>query len=204
MNNNVKKQVLIESFEIIKDCGSSKRKALTRCISNMEEYDGDIAMNMWQYILQSNIEELHYDDSFVSDLLREFRDKIKNSFESFWEGITIRLTPLIIKNDILLDIIFGQTKNCGNIYETPYCIAGIILNDRPDIVYRVIDLMNNNPYIEEECSISQLLCEAYDIILNNITNQEISNATKEALLSGIQLLKDKKERAECNIYFSSL
>lgn len=51
MDNSFIIQSLADAFETIKDSWATKRNAIIDCIVETEKYDGDLAMDMWLYIL---------------------------------------------------------------------------------------------------------------------------------------------------------
>lgn len=52
MNNEIILQSLKESFEILKDSWETRNEAIVNCIVETEAIDGDMAMDMWNYILE--------------------------------------------------------------------------------------------------------------------------------------------------------
>lgn len=206
MDNNIIKQTLLASFEALKDSWSTKKEALIKCIVYTEKYDGDMAMNMWLYLLQKNEKNIHNDEDFVYNVLSSFCEE----YDNYTETIFSYVVPHLIKNSKLIELIFGQTKNSGTKYNLLFisdCIAGFILSDEPDIVYHIMTLLSNNKYLTD-VTIGRILLQASNEVTNRIKNGEkdkkVSVATKEALLSSLDLIKDKKERAECSIAIISL
>lgn len=195
MDNNIIKQTLLDSFEVLKDSWGTMNDALIKCIVKTEKYDGDMAMNMWLYILQNNEELIHENESLVSDVLCEFREEYNNEF---WLSMVEHVVPHLIRNEKLIELIFGQTKNAGMPYYIPYCVAGIILDEKPDLIYKIMMLLSKNKYLIDFTA-GSILLKANERIRIYANDKKITSATKEALLSSLDFIKDNKERAECSI-----
>ena len=173
MDNNIVLQGLTESFEIIKDSWETKKEAIINCIVETEKYDGDLAMDMWLYILNKEGEHICKDGSkFVffgnNDKMEEC---IGNVFKAFfykyeeYESPSLmckvlfeHIVPHIIKKDKLLEILFDGSDNmgyCTEIFETlysnrqyknefiPALIGCIFLLDNPIVSLKIIDYMIN-------------------------------------------------------------
>lgn len=133
MDNHLVIQSLTESFGIIKDSWATKRNAIIDCIVETEKYDGDLAMDMWLYILKK---EGEYQSDYVgknvffgSDI--KFRQCIGDVFKAFFEKyedsesprlmcrvLFDHIVPHIVKKDELLEILFQRSDNMGYCTET--------------------------------------------------------------------------------------
>ena len=203
MDDTITKQLIL--FENIKDKWYINKEAIIECIVITEEYDGDIAMNMWQYILQSNIEELHYKPDFVNDILLIFSKTYNGAFPV---DMIEHVVPHLIKNDSLMELIFKETKYCGKNHYISVCIAGIILSNDTILINRIINFIDYNHHIYKY-SIAKLLLATCDnlhkiIRRSNIRKVKIDEKTIDFLLSKADIITNIEEYAEYKIYLISL
>ena len=179
---------------------------LTQCVIDMEEYDTDLAMEMWRIILSKKIDSLCY-KNVVKDVVCRVFSSINEKYNEYnnadyiCEVMMQHVVPFLGKNDHLVEIIYGNTLNAGYIgYNqnfTPICLACFIIDDKPDLVYRIMGLLNKNkvmptrnrPYFEEDTeqkfNIGKFLTATYEYVWWML----LSN-TKKELFSKL-LLSDK-------------
>ncbi len=133
MDNSFIIQSLTDAFETIKDSWATKRNAIIDCIVETEKYDGDLAMDMWLYILKK---EGKYQSDYVREnvyfgLDTKFKQCIGDVFKAFFEKyeeyesprlmckvLFDHIVPHIIKKDELLEILFERSDNMGYCTET--------------------------------------------------------------------------------------
>ena len=202
---------------------------LIQCVIDMEEYDTDLAMEMWSNILSKYIDSLCY-KYVVEDVVCRVFSSINEKYNKYdnvdyiCEVMMQHVVPFFEKNYYLVDIIYGKTLNAGYIgYNqkfTPICLACFIIDDKPDLVYRIMGLLNKNKmmssqicsYFEEDAekdfNIGKFLTATYEyvwwMLLSNTKKEffskySISKSMKECLVESIKLISKKKERAECAI-----
>ena len=170
MENEIIIKNLIESFEVLKDSWTTKRDAIIDCIVETEKYDGDLAMNMWLYILEKEGVFISDDGTttifFVDPKLKEC---IGDVFEAFYykyedyksprlmcKVLFHHITPYIIQNERILRIMFECSCNMGycdiysffkkSRYENKYIpalVACIILIDNPKVSQKIVEFMIN-------------------------------------------------------------
>lgn len=122
MNNEIILQSLTKSFEIIKDSWETKKEAIINCIVETEIYDGDLAMDMWLYILNKEGEcddgdgvkyfyfSVKKEKECIGDVFKAFVYKYEK-FDSprfRCKVLFDHIVPHIIKNDKLLEILFEK------------------------------------------------------------------------------------------------
>ena len=219
MNNEIIRQTMIESFEVIKDSWETKKDSIIRCIVETEACDGDLAMEMWAYELIHK-DELSIDKKdnvhLVDDVILRFNEK----FELQWryshnitKTILNHIAPYMVKNDTLIKCIFGNLYNAGysgynygfegNPSEIlPACLACLFFQDNPHAVSVLIKALSYNMKMED-ISIGELLLKSnfyIDGIINQWngfdSNSCITDQVKESLLNCLDLIKDKNDRAE--------
>ena len=212
MNNEIILQSLTEAFEVLKDS----------CIVETEHYDGDMAMDMWLYILQSNQEslmDLDASESLIHEVIDHFckrNEKYNNLDRYVCHAILEHVAPHMIRKDNLIDYIFGRTFNAGySINHTgyeyiPMLIGAILLIGQAQIVRTLLGSLSRNNYLEN-ISVGELFIKANYYIKNEIQNNldifgkeyTISNEVKMSLFDSLDIIKDKEMRAECTIAFLS-
>ena len=135
MDNHLVIHSLTESFGIIKDSWATKRNAIIDCIVETEKYDGDLAMDMWLYILKKEGEcQSDQLGKYVWFGLNEkFKQCIGDIFKAFYEEyegyespslmckvLFDQIVPHIIKKEELLEILFARSTNMGYFSEIYY------------------------------------------------------------------------------------
>jgi hypothetical protein len=157
---------MTEAFETIKDSWATKRNAIIDCIVETEKYDGDLAMDMWLYILEKEGAFVR-DDGTMSVFFSD--DKMKNCIGDVFRAFLYKyeeyesprlmckmlfhhITPYIIQKERILEILFECSCNMGysdiinNRYENKYIpalIACIILIDNPNASQKIVKYMIN-------------------------------------------------------------
>lgn len=221
MDNSVILQSLTEAFEVLKDSWSTKNEAITNCIVETEIYDGLLAMDMWAYVLKENSKLLNtIEDSkkLVDCVLHRFYRKYEKYDNSKYmcRAILIHVAPHIVRCELLIRMIFGETVNAGHITGTwfeyiPTVIAGMLLQDNKQAVKLLMNsLIHNNKL--NDISVGQLLIKAneyIEIIKNNLdemdkTSYDVTSSVKNALLESLPIIKDKEIRAECTVAILSI
>lgn len=219
MNKEIIFQSLTESFEALKDSWEINKESIVDCIIETEKYDGNVAMDMWLYILNKNAALLKSKET-AEDLITKVLYKFRIYYEK-WLGddYTIRamlyhVVPYMVNNNELLKIIFKDTINAGscgiNRKYIPACIAGIFLFNKPESVKFLMSQICNNEYLID-ISLGELMREScgfvktvYDNIDEYKKKYKLSNQTKEILLNFINSISNKEDRAKCTIAFLSL
>ncbi len=225
MNNDIIKQSFIESFEILKDSWDSKKKSIIKCIVETEACDGALAMDMWTYVLMQNANLLRdktENISFIDEVILGFIKKYDNSADpgDICNTIIHHIAPHIVRNDTLINIIFGKLINAGySKYNYSYddddpselipaCIACIFMQDYPHAIPVLFKALSTNNNMED-ISIGELILKAnyyLDVMKRRdymFDDFNISDDIKESLLSCIDCIKDCNDRAEITLSFMS-
>lgn len=130
---------LCDAFETIKDSWETKKEAIIDCIVETEIYDGDLAMDMWLYILNKEGEHISSYDGvkyFYFGFSNDVEYCIGNVFKAFFHKyeeyelpiymckvLFEHIVPHIIKKDRLLEILFEKSHNmsyCTDIMGSGY------------------------------------------------------------------------------------
>lgn len=169
MNNKVILQSFKESFEVLKDSWAAKKSAIIDCIVETEQYDGDLAMDMWLYILEKEGAYVRDDGTKTIDIsYTKMKDCIGDVFSAFYykyeeyesprlmcKVLFRHIIPYIIKKEKFFYILFECSTNMGycdyidlsyNRYENNYIpalVACILLIDNPKISQGSVEYMIN-------------------------------------------------------------
>lgn len=223
MNNEIILQSLTEAFEVLKDSWDTKKDALIHCIVETEVYDGEIAMSMWQYILQKNQSKLSNKEEakqFISEVLKRFCDKYYGYYHKFSGREDLRtmlehVAPHLVHNVELIKLLFEKSYNAG--YDSSYMysdklsclIASILLQGSPSIVYALFKSLANNKNMID-VSIGMVLRDTSQCLEEFASNSELNEVfsiipeKKDVLLKSLNFISDTKERADCTITVLSL
>lgn len=218
MNDKIIVRSLVDSFEILKTKWSSKRDAISLCISEMTKYDCDIAFDMWLYILKNNSDFLkkERDSEFlVSDMIDKMVETLmsKNNVDEK-EAFIKEIIPRMLNRQEILSLIFGNTHCAGansslfNDY-MPKCFAYMFLVANPDVISNIMKLMSSNKYMKDITigtfvmrSIKELKTIMEDDDIGN--NYSVTSDIKMELLSSLDLVKNSTEKAECTVAVLSI
>ncbi len=220
MNKEIILQSLTESFEALKESWELNKESIVDCIFETEKYDGNVAMDMWLYILRNNSQQLKSKEA-IEDLIVKVLYKFRSEYER-WAGdyyvvraMLYHIVPYMINNHELMKIIFKETINAG-ICDTymdccvPACIAGIFLFNKPESVKFLMNQLVNNEYLID-ISLGELMrktCDCVKSVYDNIDEfkkkYKVTNQIKEILLNFINTMTNKEDRAKCTIAFLSI
>ena len=218
MNDNIIVKSLVDSFEILKKKWSSKRNAISLCISEMTKYNSDIAFDMWQFILKDNSELLCKErdsEHLVSDLIGKMVETLMSRYDvDENEAFIKEIIPRMQNHQDILSLIFGNTYCAGArsitfIDYMPKCFAYMFLVANPNVIRNIMKLMSSNKYMKDITigtfvmrSITELKSILEEDDIGN--NYSVTSDIKMELLSSLDLVKDSTERAECNVAVLSI
>lgn len=219
MDKDVILQSLTDAFEVLKDSWDTKKDALIHCIVETEVYDGEIAMSMWQYVLQKNQSKMHNKEdanNLISGVLKRFSDKYKGYYSrNDMRTMLEHVAPHLVHNVELIKLIFEKSYNAGYdssyIYsdKISYFIASILLQGSPSIVNALFKSLANNKSMID-VSIGMILRDTSQCLEEISSNSEldgmysITPEIKDVLLNSLTFISDTKERADCTITVLSL
>lgn len=218
MNDDIIVRSLVDSFEILKSKWSSKRNAISLCISEMTKYNCDIAFDMWLYILKNNSDLLKQKmnvDFLVSDLIDKIVDTLMPRYDADENEIFIKeIVPRMLNRQEILSLIFGNTYCAGARSSSfrdymPKCFAFMFLVANPDVIINIMKLMNSNKYMKD-VTVGTIVMRSIEELKSIMEDNDISNKysvtsdIKMALLNSLDLVRDSTEKAECTIAVLSI
>ena len=198
-------QNLCDAFEVLKDSWDSKSDAICKCIAETAKYDMSTALDMWSYLLVSH--KKYWRDNLGAEIIQKVSDKFYYSYDDHLRGAVCHICPVLINKQDLYNILFGKVIVKDDFDQTNFlvCVFAWILGEKnPNLVLDLLHLYNNNPH--KEFSIGSFLSksvEAHDYFNRNY-GRNIPVENKEVLMSFLENIKDKKERAECMVAILSL
>ena len=219
MNNDIIIQTMTESFEALKDSWETKKDSIIKCIVETEVCDGALAMDMWRYVLKKNenlLRDKNENVNFIDDVIWSFIDKYEtdHSQPGLCNILLKHIALHIVNNDTLIKFLFGNVCNAG--YSCigynwaghpsepiPALLACIFLQDSPAIIPVLIKSLASNIKMTD-VRVGELILKS-NYYLDGIKEQwkwkvgdnyQISDSVKECLLSSLDLIADKEDRAE--------
>jgi hypothetical protein len=186
-----KKEILLVSFNVLKNDYNSNSSKLQEIINKMLPVDIDTAVEMWIY------------------LLNNYKHYIKDSIEAYGltEGIIfsasqsigyIKIGEIIVNNDLFKQIVFRQSA-CVS-YNTMFIIRNYILSNDLIIANELLELVYKNKNSKEH---------SFGGYIENLFTcfDPDSSITEEAfslLQAWIDKIKNEEENAKANVGLLSL
>lgn len=210
MDNNIILQSLKESFEVLKDSWENRSGAIVNCIVETEPYDGELAMEMWIYVLQRILEANNsiipekYIEPFIHNVFAKFENKYPNEKNSLGNPFSFAIIfSHIVKyrNQLLqlINIILGKAHNAGyyanfTTYNSIKFFIGCLLVQQDKIITKtVIESLGNNINLTDK-TVGTILQDSNDCVRDGFWNDNPNE--KEYLLSCVDYIKDKENKAE--------
>lgn len=201
MNNEVLVKSLCDAFEILKDSWEQKSDAISKCIAETAKYDPDIAIDMWLYLLKKHKASLKTENG--AGYILNVEERLFRSFVGL-DNAAVQLIPAIMKKPDFYDILFGKTYVIDNWYQTEfltYCFTYALTKDNPEFTYEILNIYNSNKY-KNSFTIGQFISSSLEKL--NYAEDDITESNKEVLMSFLEKIDDRKERAESLISILSL
>jgi len=207
IDKSQKQEILYQSFVALKDEweGKGNDSNITELIANMSEIDLNIALDMWKYILQNNLDHVVGAEDREGSLYQSVReidarkitsfvlDKIKNKCGIF------DLANAMINDYCILEQLFGLSA-CIN--ESQISIISEFINkgsfDKADKLLQLVYDNPNNKAYDYSKSFGTILQKLIDELSQN------DESAQRFIYDWIQRIADPKEKAKANIRFTSL
>ena len=215
MNSEIIKQSLVEAFEVLKDSWATKSEAIVNCIVETEGYDGNLAIDMWCYILKNNTEENPHVPLY--DVIRRFEEKYAK-WTTKEDYCKVIFEHILIHDNIetFVSLAFEKsmcgfdTYDKGTVGFQQALTACILLMNSPQMITIMIKSLSQNKEFTGS-QIGILLTEAkyyVEAVRSHINefdmDYKVTDIVKEAYFNSISLISDKESRAECTIAILSM
>ena len=175
-----KKQMLEDSFDLLKDNYKDNKVALHDIIEKMAKIDVNTAVSMWKYLIKEYPGVLHTEDDFGWWMMYAIE-------KSVGEGKTARI---VSEDDFLKKSVYGE---CGDLQSSPLSVIGLLISqNKLSIASELMNLIFLN---KNKCN------SLYDILDGVIpdSDEQITEEAFELLSEWIKMVPGKTERAKLNL-----
>ena len=187
MNKGAKKELLIDTFDVLKDMWPAKREAIMKVFRSMRVIDLDKMLEMWEYLIKKNEVTAHQNDYESWKLLEGVVQDV------FTEGCLISYADktfslAVYNNEIIRKYLFSVNPQLEKY------TAAIIANLMSEISLNEIEKILNNigSRKSQENGLGNILTW---IIERFRYDEDLSKEIKDFLLYYISSMADKTERA---------
>ena len=199
-SNAVKEEILIESFEILKDNIEKNISKLKEIIGKVSDLNLDLSIEMWKYILNNSKSLIKEDGySYTSGIIYNIEKKIG-----------VEKTIQILKNN--MDIL----EVCFNISSDIYIsiVDDMFKYDEAELADITLEMINSNKnkervfasYLEELCEYFVDNFEDVQEFDEDWDNQEehdqkvaLASKGSTVLIKWVKTIKDKEQKARLNV-----
>nr|WP_321293170.1 hypothetical protein [uncultured Trichococcus sp.] len=191
IDTDAKKDIILNSFNILKDDVSRNLSKIVSCIAKMSTYDIDMSKEMWTYIVKENISHVS-NKSTAYDYCGNIAYEIER--KTTWETVA----KLVGDSNDLKKIVFGES---GDIcISTNYIIIGFLKNHDFNLAQEALELIYNNK--NNNRSFSTILEELIEEIKTeewSFPNEQLDSSGVEILLQWSSIITNPVEKARINI-----
>ena len=185
LSSDRKKEILCDSYEILKQNTWQNDSSLAKIISQMSVIDLLLSFEMWKNLIKSNLGLFRSKDGYYIShgMLYQIKEAIGDvtTYQAIINDITIRR------------YLFGES---GGDIPGSTVISYSILTNQLIVANELLDLAFRNQY--KSCSFADVLCHPI-FHEGAIPSEPISEDAVQLLLSWIEKIDDKEERARINM-----
>lgn len=193
-----KREVLIESFNLLKNNWDSKMDAIRECITQMALIDSDEAVNMWLKVAQKSKRNKTLD----KDSSEMFNWTLYFMLRKLDEFTEIRLAMSIFKNREFCDYMYRLNTELGR-EESKIIKWAIFQNDVESLLCVLKNAQKNKS--KDGFTIGRVVFEAInDYNKIRYEGRILANETKLALADFVKSIKSKVEKSEANVALMSI
>lgn len=187
MNKGAKKELLIDTFDVLKDMWPAKREAIVKVFRSMRIIDLEKMMEMWEYLITKNEVVTHQNDYESSDLLEGMVRDI------FTEGCLLNYADkafslAVYQNKTISKYLFSVNPRLGEY--TSAIIANLMLEIPLKEVEKILHNIGSRKIQED--GLGNILTW---IIERFRYDENLDKKIKDFLLNYIGTMADKTERA---------
>ena len=159
MSKDKKKEILLKNFEIIKEDYENNQVSIAKVVSEMFGIDETMAIDMWEYLLNTHGEYVKSDDSYflTGSIAYNGSEKIGD----------VKMDKIVIENPIIKTAMFART--CDGIHDAVGEIIGrrISANDL-QTADELLQMVYENPYKNSDWySIMDRVLDGVDVLTEN-------------------------------------
>lgn len=187
MNKGAKKELLVDTFEVLKDMWPAKREAIVKIFRSMRIIDLETMMEMWEYLITKNEVITHQNSYESSDLLEGMIRDI------FTDGCLLNYADkafslAVYQNTTISKYLFSVNPRLGEY--TSAIIANLMLEIPLKEVEKILNNIGSRKIQED--GLGNILTW---IIERFRYNENLDKKIKDFLLNYIGTMADKTERA---------
>ena len=185
-----KKQMLLESFDILKDSWEKKWDPIQKIIVNMAVLDMPTAIEMWLYIIERN-KKLFPNNSYplFEGIIHDMNKKMDMK----------KIAKTVFAVPILVNYLFKENYDVS--YNCEELLSCLIIEGDNSQLLTTLQLVASNPHLgESRDNIGAIVSEAIKRIPDvKDYGQKVPESTKEVLYDFVSHIEDKQERAEAMV-----
>ena len=193
-----KKEILIESFSLLKNNWETKYDAIRECIAQMIPIDTDIAVDMWLQVAQRSKKRKNLNE-VSSEMFNWTLYAILKKIDVQDE---IKFAASIFKNKEFCDYMYKYNSHLGD-EESKIIKWAIFQNDTESLLYVLRSVQKNKA--NDNYTIGRVIFEAIkDYKRIRCGGHVLEDKTKLSLVEFIQTIKSKVEKSEANVALMSI
>lgn len=182
-----KKELLLESFEVLKTDPASNSGKLKEIISKISKLDIDLAKEMWEYIAKFN-KKIIRNNRLAYDFCGGIIYGIDNATS------TNQLHEILRESKVIRESVYKESGDiCCSTY---YSVQEFVKANETQLSDEMIGYIYNNKYK------SQTFEEVFEAITNISSDVDLDEDTVEMLLSWVEKIKNKQARAAIMVNLS--
>lgn len=195
--SNVEKQeILIESFDVLKENVEKHKSKLADLIGKMAEHNIDEAVKMWKYVVENAKEAIKVDGYFYTG------NVIYNINQNAGTNELIRVLK---ENKDLVEVCFGVSNDIDD-----YFISSLIPRGEIELLDQILSLIHNNTNIDEPfANYLELICESFvqqfkELLADEDEEdypqyKEVASKGGEVLSKWVNKISDPESKARLNV-----
>ena len=187
MNKGAKKELLVDTFEVLKDMWPAKREAIVKIFRSMRIIDLDKMMEMWDYLIKKNELTTHQNDYESWNLLEGM------VYDVFLDGCLINYADApfslaVYQNKTINKYLFSVNPRLAEY--TSAIIANLMLEIPLTEIAKILNSIGSRK--NQENGLGNILTW---IIERFRYDENLDKKIKDFLLNYIGSMADKTERA---------
>lgn len=187
MNKGAKKELLVDTFEVLKDMWPAKREAIVKIFRSMRIIDLDMMMEMWEYLIKKNELTTHQNDYESWNLLEGI------VYDVFLDGCLINYADApfslaVYQNKTINKYLFSVNPRLAEY--TSAIIANLMLEIPLNEIGKILNSIGSRK--NQENGLGNILTW---IIERFRYDENLDKKIKDFLLNYIGSMADKTERA---------
>lgn len=199
-SNAAKEEILVESFDILKENIEKHNRKMKDIIGKMSGINLDLAVEMWKYLLdnaQSLIKEDGY--SFTGGVIHNIEEKA---------GLE-KIIKILKENEDILEACYGMSNDVHQ-----YTISDAIKFGEVELADKMLELSKSNKH--KDTSFAEILEEVCEYFVSNFEDIQtfdedwedrdehdkkvaIASDGSSMLLKWVKTITDKEQKARLNV-----